>query len=333
MARTDPSLIPAFVLTWGILRRKDPVMTEEAPPPLVAAISGAVTAARNSRTSSKEERELLDMLFGVGSDAGQPTTSSSPSTASRDFFLARFHEQIGADAARMGNHTHALICFRYAIICYENLRDSDPSNEMWRGRLAVNYLRVGDLIAKNKDQRERALLQYRRAISVTPTSREKKMIEAWLNEPRGIADRYLHITQYGLEGWDERITPVPKTQNLGYEANLCDARRLYAEARKRGYSVESAIEALERQAKSETTGRAEPRPKITGKSPRRRKRYVFTEQELHDPDTIDRAYDILADCEEKRRLGQPLSKAQVQDRRWADAFKRKLRKMNGPEVA
>ena len=120
------------------------------------------------------------------------------------------------------------------------------------------------------------------------------------------------------------------------ETNLSEARRLYAKVRELGYTVERAIETLVREAKNETTGRASPaateqqRPKITGNSPRRRKRYVFTDQELGDPDTIDRAYDTLADCEEKRRIGQPLSEAETNRRRWADAFTRRLRKLNGP---
>jgi hypothetical protein len=125
----------------------------------------------------------------------------------------------------------------------------------------------------------------------------------------------------------------PEQHDLS-EPDLSEARRLLAEARKLGFTVERAIETLEREAKAETTGRAspEPRPKITGNSPRRRKRYVFTEQELHDPATVDRARDILADAEERRRTGQPTSEAQTKERRWADAFTRKFRKINGPEV-
>jgi tetratricopeptide (TPR) repeat protein len=261
------------------------------------------------------------------------------------FRIGLIHKARGDLPAALASHSLA-----YAII--RRGAKTNSGNKWWQKNLFASFANIGD-IQKELGNLSAAMTSYRRAHAIAerfaksyPSDQDwqanlersktwYQIIDAWhyartarhnnsgLVPPRAVQD-----LRGGISTPDQGADPKE------HETDLSDARLLYAEARKRGYTVESAIEALERQAKSETTGRAspEPRPQITGNSPRRRTRYVFTEQELHDPDTIDRAYDILADCEEKRRLGQPLSEAQVQDRRWADAFKRKLRKVNGPEV-
>lgn len=159
--------------------------------------------------------------------------------------------------------------------------------------------------------------------------------ETMLNEIER-AQAYRAVMPGEATASDQESDPTD-AQDLS-ETNLSEATRLLAKARELGLTVERAIEAMERAAKAETTERAspapsdDPRPKITGNSPRRRKQYMFTEEELHDPATIDRARDILADAEESRRIRQPISEDQRNDIRWADAFTRRIRKINRPEV-
>jgi hypothetical protein len=122
------------------------------------------------------------------------------------------------------------------------------------------------------------------------------------------------------------------------------ARDLNAEAEKLGFTFESALKTLREasEAARETTAHATetPRPEsgaiaqqvfaeAAAKSSRRYQRHLFTENELRDPETINRARDTLADIEAARRVGAQISNEQRLAGRWAKAFIRKAQQ-RGP---
>jgi hypothetical protein len=106
--------------------------------------------------------------------------------------------------------------------------------------------------------------------------------------------------------------------------------------------VTETLAELRAKAARETTTRATatPRPEsaaiaqqvfaeAAAKSSRRYQRHVFTENELRDPETINRARDTLADIEAARRVGAQISNEQRLAGRWAKAFIRKAQQ-RGP---
>jgi hypothetical protein len=172
-----------------------------------------------------------------------------------------------------------------------------------------------------------------------PVSVPGKVLTEWERHAQKLIEQHFASVPFGIvQNVPVKGLGLPEALDFFAKTNLSEATRLLAKARELGLTVERAIEAMERAAKAETTERASPapsdeaRPKITGNSPRRRKQYMFTEEELHDPATVDRARDILADAEESRRIRQPISEDQRNDIRWADAFTRRIRKINRPEV-
>jgi hypothetical protein len=211
--------------------------------------------------------------------------------------LAAGSKRFAYDLVESGNLEGALSVYGTCFAACTKLADTDPGNtQQWQSDLAGARKRIVEL---------------------------KKLLGARQNSDSVSPETVQNVPIEGLWLSDELIFE---------KIFLNEATRLYAEVRKLGYTVESAIETLVRQAKMETTARAspaasaEPRPK--GNSPRRRERYVFTQKELRDPKTIDRARDILADAEEFRRTGKEMSEVQRTDKKWAEAFTRRLRKLD-----
>ena len=153
------------------------------------------------------------------------------------------------------------------------------------------------------------------------------LLEEYYN--RGMQNQKEEIEEFAqflgipLDARDQFVANVIEAANAA-QRKVRRARRVANDLRETP-SGTAATPRLE-DAATETTARAQTKPaasvfaEAAAKSFRRKTRHVFTEKELRDPETLNRARDILADIQATRRGGEKISDAQRQAGRWADAL-------------
>jgi tetratricopeptide (TPR) repeat protein len=195
--------------------------------------------------------------------------------------LSVLHYKIGDVQRAQGNLPAALTSYRAAFKVATRLAEIanrlanfDPITTNRQQRLLwVLHFRIGH-VQRAQGNLPAALTSYQAAFAVvkhlmeidTYVTSYPDALAKIRQEMSSLLSQDSNLVSYGtVQGMpvsEEATTSEP--QDLSGETDLSEARRLYAKARELGFTAESAIKTLEREAKDaarETTGRAKAKPR------------------------------------------------------------------------